>query len=87
MAGKDKGKTGAITRIFPKKDRVIVGGVNLYKKHRKATQNSEGGIVSLERSLPTASIMLSEKGKPVRVALKRTSKGVTRISKKSGETV
>lgn len=87
-AGKDKGKTGEITKIFTARDRVLVKGVNLYKRHRKATANAAGGIQELERSLPTASVMLVEDGKPIRVGLKRDAKGgITRISKKTGKTL
>lgn len=84
-AGKDKGKSGEITRLLHSRDRVVVKGVNLYKRHRKPSGQSEGGIIELERPLPTAAIMLVEVGKPVRVGLKRTAKGITRVSKKSGK--
>jgi len=86
-AGKDKGRTGEISRILTKKDRVVVKGINLYKRHRKATQNSEGGIISLERPLPTASIALIEGGKPIRVGLKRDKTGLKRVSKKTGKVI
>lgn len=85
--GKDKGKSGEIIRIINSKDRVVVKGVNMYKKHRKATNDSQGGIMELERSLPTASIMLVEDGHPIRVGLKRTAKGVVRVSKKTGKQI
>lgn len=64
--GKDKGKTGEIIRVFPKSDTVIVKGANLYKKHVKPTQNTEGGIVTKERPLATAKISHVQDGKPVR---------------------
>lgn len=86
-AGKDKGKTGEIIQILTKRDRVIVKGANLYKRHRKATQNSEGGIFAIERPLPTASISLIEGGKPVRVGLKRDKTGLKRVSKKTGKVI
>lgn len=86
-AGKEKGKTGKITKLFPKQDRVLIKGVNLYKKHRKPTQDQAGGVVELERPLPTASIMLVEDGQPVRVGLKRDKTGLKRISKKTGKTL
>lgn len=87
-AGKDKGKTGEIVHVLTKENRVLVKGVNMYKRHRKPTQSQPGGIVSLERPLPTASIMLVENGRPVRVGFQRNAKGeVTRISKKSGKTL
>lgn len=85
-AGKDKGKTGEVIRVINKRNAVVVKGANLYKRHRKATQNSQGGIITLERPLPTAKLMLVEEGKPVRAGFKRDKKGtVTRISKKTGK--
>lgn len=71
-AGKDKGKTGEITKVFPKSDSVIVKGANLYKKHVKPTQDKEGGMVSRERPLSTGKISHTEGGKQVRFAGKKT---------------
>jgi large subunit ribosomal protein L24 len=82
-AGKDKGKSGEIVRILNKADKVVVKGMNIYKRHRKPTQQQPGGIIELERPLSTASIMLVEGGKPVRVGLKREKSGVKRVSKKT----
>ena len=70
-AGKDKGKTGEIIRVFPKKDAVIVKGANMYKKHVKPTQNTEGGMVAKERPLSTGKISHVEGGKPVRFAKRK----------------
>jgi large subunit ribosomal protein L24 len=86
-AGKDKSKSGEITRLLPKQDRVVVKGINLYKRHRKPQGQEPGGIIELERPLPTASIMLVEKGVPVRVGLKRTKSKVSRLSKKTGQSL
>lgn len=71
-SGKDKGKTGEIMKVFPKKDSVIVKGANLYKKHVKPTQNTEGGMVSRERPLSTGKISHVEDGKQVRFAQRKT---------------
>ena len=49
ISGKDKGKQGEVLAAFPKKDRVLVEGVNVVKKHSKPSQvNPQGGIVSQE---------------------------------------
>lgn len=85
--GKDKGKKGEIKAILPKQDRVIVAGVNLYKRHVKPTQNKEGGVISRERALPTAKIALLVDGQPVRVGLKRSKTGLLRINKKTGKSL
>lgn len=65
-SGKDKGKTGEIIRLLPKVDKVVVKGMNLYKRSRRPTQNAAGGIVVLERPLPTSKISHSVDGKPIR---------------------
>ncbi|MDO8599924.1 MAG: 50S ribosomal protein L24 [bacterium] len=57
-AGKDKGKKAPIERVFPKKDRVVVSGVNIYKKARKGFAGQKGGIVEFSRPLPVASVAL-----------------------------
>ncbi len=85
--GKDKGKTGEIMKVFPKKDSVIVKGANMYKKHVKPTQHTEGGMVSRERALSTGKIMLTVAGKPVRVGLKVEKAGVVRINKSTGASI
>jgi large subunit ribosomal protein L24 len=43
--GKDKGKSGTVDRVFPKLDKVIVGGLNIMKRHRKARRNGEKGAI------------------------------------------
>lgn len=64
--GKDKGKTGEIMKVFPKKDTVVVKGANMYKKHVKPTQNTQGGMVSRERPLSTGKISHVQDGKQIR---------------------
>ena len=84
-SGRDKGKTGEITRILTKVGKVIVSQVALYKRHIKPTQNTAGGIKSVERPISFAKIALLEGGKPTRVGLKRSKDKTSRISKKSGK--
>ena len=59
LAGKDKGRTGKVLR-FTKKDRVVVEGVNLIKKHMKPNpeKKQEGGIVQREASLHVSNVAL-----------------------------
>jgi large subunit ribosomal protein L24 len=42
LTGRDKGKTGEVTQVLPKEDRVVVSGVNVVKRHQRATQNGPG---------------------------------------------
>src|SRR5579859_5127561 len=58
VAGKDKGKTGKIEKVFSKEDKVVIPGVNEYKRHLKGNsygQRSE--IISIVKPLPVANVM------------------------------
>jgi large subunit ribosomal protein L24 len=88
ISGKDKGKTGVILSAFPKKDRVLVEGVNIVKKHSKPSQvNPQGGIISQEAPIHVSNVMpLDPKtGEPTRVGLKEVDGKKVRYAKKSGE--
>jgi large subunit ribosomal protein L24 len=88
ISGKDKGKTGVILSALPKKDRVLVEGVNIVKKHSKPSQmNPQGGIISQEAPIHVSNVMpLDPKtGEPTRVGLKEVDGKKVRIAKKSGE--
>jgi large subunit ribosomal protein L24 len=50
LAGKDKGKRGKVLKVLVKEQKLIVEGVNVYKKHKKATPEKEGGII--EKNMP-----------------------------------
>lgn len=55
--GKDKGKKGKIEKIFPQKGKVLVPGVNMYKRHQKArSQKEPAGIIDIIKPLPIANI-------------------------------
>ena len=71
ITGKDKGKTGRIIKVFPSKNRVVVEGLNLIKKHQRLTQeNEQGGIVEKESSIHISNVMLMHKNKPTRINYK-----------------
>ena len=69
LAGKDKGKSGNITSIIKEKDRVLVQGINIIKRHRKATQENPGKIEEIEASIHISNVshIDPETGKPTRV--------------------
>jgi large subunit ribosomal protein L24 len=88
ISGKDKGKQGTILQVFPKKNRVLVEGVNLIKKHSKPSQeNPQGGIITKEAAIHVSNVMpLDPKsGEPTRVGYKIENGKKVRIAKKSGE--
>lgn len=88
MAGKDKGKTGKISKIIKTQNKVIITGLNLVKKHLKPDANNQsGGIIDVEAPLAVSNIMLIDPktNKPTRVGytVNKDNKKV-RIAKKSG---
>lgn len=59
IAGKEKGKTGKVLRVFPAKGRVVVESLNVVKRHTRPTQlNPEGGIIEKEAPLSLSNVML-----------------------------
>lgn len=88
IAGKDKGKKGRILKAFPKKQRVLVEGVNLIKKHvRPSPDNPQGGIITKEAPIHVSNVMPIDPktGQPTRVGYKILENGKkVRIAKKSG---
>jgi len=78
ITGKDKGKRGKILRALPKKNRVIIEGINLIKRHTRPTQkNPQGGIVTKEGSIHVSNIMVvcPGCGQPTRLGKREISKG------------
>jgi large subunit ribosomal protein L24 len=88
ISGKDKGKVGVVLESFPKKERVLVEGVNMIKKHAKPSQDApQGGIVTKEAPVHVSNVMLMDpkKGEPTRVGFKEVNGEKVRYAKKSGE--
>ena len=90
LTGKDKGKTGEVTKVMPTESRVIVSGINQAKKHRKPTQAGPGGIDTVDMPIHVSNVALKDpkSDKATRVGYKILKDGTkTRIAKKSGETI
>ncbi len=90
ISGKDRGKEGNIISFIPKKNRIIVEGINVVKKHQKANQMSKGGILEKESSIHISNVMFvcPHCGKAVRVGIKYLDNGEkVRYCKKCGETI
>lgn len=58
LIGKDRSREGEVIRTFPKKNLILVKGLNLFKKHLKSTQNQKGGIIEKERPLLASKVAL-----------------------------
>jgi large subunit ribosomal protein L24 len=70
ISGNSRGKTGKVLKLFPIKNRVIVEGVNIIKRHTKPSQrNPQGGIVQKEAPIHISNVMVIDpkSGKPTRV--------------------
>ncbi len=68
IAGKDKGKQGKVIAAYPKKDRVVVEGLNQVKRHTKPSQNNpQGGIITKEAPIlsPARSLSLRKQRNPL----------------------
>lgn len=85
LNGKDKGKTGKVSKVLAENSRVIVEGLNMLKRAVRARkQGQKGQIISKERSVHVASVALVCKscGKPTRVGYKMEGETKVRICKK-----
>ena len=96
ITGKDKGRTGRVLRVDPKKEKVYVEGANIIKRHTRPrtlrdTQRSQelGGIVEMEGPIHVSNVMLvdPDSGEPSRVAIKREGGRRRRVAKKSGSEI
>ena len=89
LSGESRGQEGKILSIDKKKDRAIVEGVNMIKKHSKpSASNPEGGIVEKEGTLHISNLMVVNKGVASRIGRKENKEGkLVRYSKKSGEEI
>lgn len=89
MAGDDKGKTGAVIQVIPAKMRAVVDGINIVKKHTKATQDSEGGIMEMPAPVHVSNLSLLDpkSGEPTRVGRRMENGEWVRYSKKSGNII
>ncbi|MFD1609603.1 50S ribosomal protein L24 [Oceanobacillus luteolus] len=88
LSGKDRGKTGTILEVYPKKDRVLVEGVNMVQKHAKPSQeNPQGGILNQEAAIHVSNVLPIDPktGEPTRVGYEVRDGKKVRIAKKSGE--
>ena len=92
VSGNDKGVRGEVQRVIPKKNQVVVTGVNIVKKHQKPQQagrgRTQGGIIEFEAPIDASNVMVidPETDQPTRVGFSRDEDGRSiRIAKKSGQ--
>lgn len=89
IAGKDKGKKGKVLAAYPKKETVVVEGVNIQTKHAKAKQNQPAEIRKIEGPIHVSNVMYydTKAKQPVRIGYKVENGHKKRISKKTGQVI
>lgn len=90
IAGEDKKKTGKVLKVYPEKNRAIVEGINIQKKHTKPNaRNTQGGIVEQEASIHISNLMVMDGKQATRIGRRLDEKTgkIVRYSKKSGEEI
>lgn len=90
LAGKDKGKKGSVIKSLPKENKVIVGGLNMAKVHRRPRKSGEKGQI-IEKPMPihisNVSLLDPKTNKPTRVSFKTEKDKKVRVAKKSGTVI
>ena len=89
LAGKDKGKTGSVTQVFPTDSKATVQGLNLVRRHTKQSAAQDAGIYTKEAPIHLSNLALTDKaGKPTRVGFKINDDGTkVRIAKSTGDLI
>jgi large subunit ribosomal protein L24 len=89
LAGKDKGRKGEITRVIPKENKAVVGGVNVAIRHTRQSQNAQGGRIAKEMPIALSNLALVDPktGEATRVGFRTEGDKKVRYAKKSGETI
>ena len=90
LSGKDKGKHGTVTKSLPKEGKVIVSGVNIITRHRKASQaNPQGGLERTEAPLHVSKVAVEDPktGKPTRVRFETRDGKKVRVAVKTGDLI
>ena len=89
IRGNHKGSEGKVLYVIPKKERIIIEGINLIKKHIRPTQeNPKGGVVEKEGTIHISNVMVVNDGKITRLNYKILEDGTkVRIAKKTGEVI
>ena len=89
LSGKDKGRTGTVTKAMPKDGKVIVGGINVATRHRKPTQaNPQGGLEKIEAPMHVSKVAIATAdGKPTRVRFEVQDGKKVRVAVKTGEKI
>ena len=89
IAGKDKGRTGVVTKVLPKDERVFVQGLNLVQRHTRPSQGDpQGGIKSKEASIHVSNVAIADaNGRPTRVGFSIEGEKKIRVARTTGDKI
>jgi large subunit ribosomal protein L24 len=89
LTGKDKGRSGQVTKVLPKEGRVFVSGLNLVQRHTRPTQaDPQGGIKTKEASVHVSNVAITDSnGKATRVGFRIDGETKVRFAKTTGEVI
>ena len=89
ISGNENGKSGRIIKVFPERDKVVVEGLNMVKKHTRPNQeNPQGGIIEKEAAIHISNVMFIVGSKPTRIGYKKLEDGKkVKYSKANGEII
>jgi large subunit ribosomal protein L24 len=86
LKGKDRGKDGIVMRVLPSENKVIVEGINVVKKHQKATRATmQAGIIDRDMPIDVSNVAIVSKGRPSRIGYKIEDGKKVRVATRTGE--
>ena len=89
LTGRDKGRQGQVLQVMPKDERLVVEGLNMVKRHTKASQaDPQGGIKNKEAPVHVSNVaIVDSQGEPTRVGFRMEGEKKVRYAKTTGETI
>jgi len=90
ISGKEKGRRGEVREIIPKKNRVVIKGINERTRHARPSQQNQQGLFTFNAPVDISNVMLVDpsSGEPTRVGYRFTDSGEkVRVGKKSGKDI
>jgi large subunit ribosomal protein L24 len=89
LTGKDKGRSGEVTKVLPTENRVVVTGINMVQRHTKPSQGDpQGGIKNKEASLHLSNVAIADaNGKATRVGFRMDGEKKVRFAKTTGDVI
>ncbi len=89
IRGDHRGQEGKVLKVIPRNNRVVVDGINVVKRHKRATQQADGGIIQFPAPIHLSNVMLLDpkSGEPTRIRRKVNKDGTVERIAKSGQPI